>query len=73
MFSAFILSNELVNIWTHGGMIPLLIFTLLYDQIFVLPPLRASLMDHILFLQFMLCCLVSIKAGLLKLFFNTDL
>ena len=54
-----ILSNELINIWTHGGMGIFLFFMMLYDQVIYLPSLHAKLFDHFIFLSFTICLLVS--------------
>ncbi|XP_077966725.1 progestin and adipoQ receptor family member 3-like [Styela clava] len=60
--SMFVLSNELVNIWTHLGMALAWIFLLLYDQLVSLPSAGAGLSDHFVHLTYVLCiqiCMVS--------------
>lgn len=60
--SMFVLSNELVNIWTHLGMALAWIFLLLYDQLVSLPSAGAGLSDHFVHLTYVLCvqiCMIS--------------
>ncbi|XP_078484727.1 progestin and adipoQ receptor family member 3-like [Ciona intestinalis] len=53
--SVLIKSNELVNIWTHGGMFVYLFILLFYDQFYLLSSLKASVADHFIFLTFSVC------------------
>ncbi|XP_076820460.1 progestin and adipoQ receptor family member 3-like isoform X2 [Clavelina lepadiformis] len=53
--SILIASNELVNIWTHGGVFFLLLILMFHDHFYLLPPMQASVSDHFIFLTFSLC------------------
>ena len=53
--SVLIRSNELVNIWTHGGMVFVLLALMVYDQSFRLTAMKTSVLDHLIFLTFNLC------------------
>lgn len=59
--SVLIRSNELVNIWTHGGMAFALLLLMVYDQTLKLTSMKTNVVDHLVFLTFNLCvqiCLI---------------
>ncbi|CAK8671024.1 unnamed protein product [Clavelina lepadiformis] len=55
MKSVLRLSNQLVNIWTHGGLFILLIPLMIHDHIRLLPSMGASTWDNFSFLIYHVC------------------
>ncbi|XP_076819759.1 progestin and adipoQ receptor family member 3-like isoform X2 [Clavelina lepadiformis] len=55
MKSALRLSNQLVNIWTHGGLFILLIPLMIHDLFCLLPSMGASPWDNFSFLIYHVC------------------
>lgn len=68
--SMFVLSNELVNIWTHLSMVFVFFVLMIYDHAYLLPYNKAKLSDHFVILTFTICVQVCMTFSVLFHTFN---